>query len=484
MGHIFINVNSSGSPPTWTRGQTVQKHLVLDMASQAAAAPPQEFNMLADPLPPISLSPASTFVSSMDDASSALPPIMEPGNIRGLVEMFLDVYIKRFGPNKTPTDPLTAGNECGGWRLLLPGWLGHSAVLDTAIAGMTAYFIGTQYQNASLSNHGSNKYLHALRMIQEALAKLELSGRRYLLATTLVMSSTELFMSNGGGPSQIAHIKGATRLLNLSLDTSDIDELYVYILNQGLFEAISSRQPYTFSSPSFRHFIHNIYSVPRMNRNDLYFQWCECVLPLPNILSTTDSIISSSPRTPESVVLAVLDELIAIEQSIVPWYELLQSSGTGPLPSPAAQASTHSIASPLQFVSIEGCTNYCLYWISQLLILEARQMLYTKLPTTHGSSPEVLELRMSEYASLVCRSVQYCTHNTSFATTENMFLPLDILSGYFMRRGDESRIGWCLEAFARISREQKIVYVPEKFKLASKRAVLNVYDTAGIWDHI
>ncbi|KAL5439887.1 hypothetical protein PMIN06_009827 [Paraphaeosphaeria minitans] len=481
MGHIFINVDSSGPPPTWNRGQSAQKHLLLDLASQPAASPPQTLDMLATSLP----STSDAMSSGSVDASKAILALANPANIHRLVELFLDLYLKRYGPGKTLVDPLTAGNECGGWRILLPSWLGQSVILDTAIGGMAASFIGAQYQDVALSNHGGNMYLNALQMVQKALPELNVSERKHLLAATLVMSSTELFMSNGGGSSQFTHIEGATRLLNFSSDSMDLDELHVYILNQGLFEAISSRRPYPCSSPGFRHIARQIYSVPRTNRNDLYFQWCERILPLPNILNAADSVVSSTAPAPMSAVLSILDDLSTLEQVIAPWYELLQSSISTPWTLPAAQASADSVPFPLQFTSIEACTNYCLYWISQLLLLEARQTLYARLPP-HSQTPELagLQPRIAEYASLVCRSVQYCAHGTSYAATENMFLPLHVVAGYYVRQGDRERTGWCVAAFARMSREHRIRFGSEMVEVEAVgvRAGDEVCDADGVGD--
>lgn len=421
------------------------------------------------------------------DASKVILDLAKPGNLERLVDLFLDVYLRRYGPGKTSTDSLLAGNECGGWRLLLPLWLGQSAILDTAIEGMVTSFIGIQYQNVKLSNHGENMYLNALQMVQKVLPELDASGRKHLLATTLVMSSTELFMSNGGRPSQLTHIEGATRLLSLSLDSLNFEELHVYIINQGLFEAISNRRSYPCSSPAFQPLARQIYSVPRTSRNDLFFQWCERILPLPNFLSLTDTVVSSASPTPTTSISAILEDLATLEQSIASWYELLQGSMARPWTFPAAQASADSVPFPLQFISIEACTNYCLYWVSQLLILEARQGLYVQLPASQVPeyfSPDAIQPRISEYASLVCRSVQYCTQNTSFAATENMFFPLDVVSSYYMRKGDHDRINWCIGAFARILREQKIGYATGKFNLASPRTVENAYDPDGVWDQV
>ncbi|KAJ4289158.1 hypothetical protein N0V90_011500 [Kalmusia sp. IMI 367209] len=442
--------------------------------------------MLATSLPSSSRGTATMSLGS-GDASKAMLALTEPGNIHRLLELFLDLYYRRYGPGKTSTDPLSIGNECGGWRLLLPSWVGQSAILDTAIGALAASFIGTQYQDANLLNQAGGIYLNALQMVQKALPELDATERKYLLATTLVMSSTELFMSNGGGTSQLTHIEGATRLLNLSMENMAPEELHVYILNQGLFEAISSRRSYPCSSPSFRHLARQIHSVPRTNQNDLYFQWSERILPLPNILSHTDSVASSAGPTATPAVLAILDDLATLEQSITPWYELLQSNMSSPWTFPAAQVSADSVPFPLQFISIEACTNYCLYWISQLLILEARQILYKHLPlseTPNYATPAALQPRMSEYASLVCRSVQYCTQNTSFAATENMFLPLDVVSSYYMRQGDQDRMQWCVGAFARISQEQKIGFVSEKLNLDDMRVVENVFSPSGVWDEV
>lgn len=480
MGHIFINTDSSGPPPMWNRGQSAQKHLLLDLASQPATSPPQALDVLTESLPSSSQTSDAMSLGSVD----AMLALADPANIHRLVEVFLDIYLRRHGPGKTPVDPLTAGNECGGWRLLLPSWLGQSVILDTAIGGMAASFIGAQYQDVGLSNHGGNMYLNALQMVQKALPELGASERKHLLATTLVMSSTELFMSNGGGSSQLTHIEGATRLLNLSLDSMDLEELHVYILNQGLFEAISSRRSYPCSSPGFRHLARQIYSVPRTNRNDLYFQWCERVLPLPNILSITDTVVSSSASPPLSAVLAILDDLSTLERVIAPWYELLRSSMSSPWTFPAAQVSADSVPFPLQFTSIEACTNFCLYWTSQLLILEARQVLYARLPLSEIPEHTALQPRISEYASLVCRSVQYCAHNTSYAATENMFLPLDVVASYYSRQGDHDRTNWCISAFSRMSQEHKIGFASKKLDPVDVRIVDNAFDPDGVWDRV
>ncbi|KAF2245661.1 hypothetical protein BU26DRAFT_508284 [Trematosphaeria pertusa] len=497
MGHIFINVNSTGPPPVWNRSQNAQKYLVLDMASQPTPTQEQVPVIPATSLPPTSLAFCSMGGSSSMTALAppALPtypvPDSDPNNIPGIVELFLDLYYRRNGLEKTSTDLLSIGNECGGWRSLLPYWLGQSPILDTAIGALAASFVGTQYEDESLIDQGRNMYLNALQMVQHALPEPDSSDRKDLLATTLVMSSTELFLSNGGGPSQLTHIEGATRLLHGAFKSMDFEEIHVYILNQGLFESISTRRRYAFSSPSWRPLIRQLYSVPRTSRNDLYFQWCETILPLPNILSAADSVTTSaassrtSTPTPASAVLGILDDLTTLEQSLAPWSELLKANTPGPWTFPAAQISADSVPFPLQFVSIEVCTLFCLHWASQLLILDARHALHAHLPLSEipeHPSPATLLPQMTEYASLICRSIQFCTQNTSFASTENMFLPLFVVASYYMRNGDEDRMKWCVGAFSRIASEQKIGYAIEKLDLTERRVNVGVYNFGGVWD--
>lgn len=500
MGHIFINVNSTGPPPVWNRSQNAQKYLVLDMASQHPESQSRYPESRASSLPPASLAYCSSEASSSvtAPAPTALPsytaPDADPKNIPGIVELFLDLYYRRYGPDRTSTDLLTVGNECGGWRLLLPYWLGLSPILDTAIGALATVFVGTQYQDEGLTDQGRNMYLNALQMVQQALPEPESTERKDLLMTTLVMSSTEVFLSNGGGPSQLTHIEGANRLLNCAFQSMEFDEIHIFILNQGLFESITSRRRYAFSAPSYRPLIRRMYSVPRTSTNDLYFSWCEIILPLPNILSAADSVTSSarsapssrtSTPTPASAVLSILDDLTTLEQSVAPWCEHLKTHVPGPWTFPAAQISEDSVPFPLQFVSIEACMLYCLHWASQLLMLEARQALYSHLPLSEipdQPAPASLPPQMTEYASLVCRSIQFCTSNTSFAATENMLLPLYIVSSYYMRQGDEDRMKWCVGAFSRIAQEQKIGYAIEKFDLEERRAYQGAYHLGGVWD--
>lgn len=424
-------------------------------------------------------------------------PNVDPNNLPSIVELFLNLYYRQYSPDRISTDLLTVGNECGGWRSLLPYWLGQSPILDTAIGALATCFVGIQYEDASLMDQGRNMYLSALQMVQQALPEPNSTDRQDLLATTLVMSSIELFLSNGGGPSQLTHIEGATRLLHSAFRTMDFEELHLYILHQGLFESISTRRRYAFSSPSYRPMIRQMYSILRTNSNDLYFQWAELILPLPNILSAVDAVTSTAGSsraptpTPASAVLAILDDLVALEQSIAPWHEVVKANAPGPWTFPAAQISADSVPFPLQFVSIEACTLYCLYWISQLLILEARQALYAHLPLAEipeHPAPATLPPQMTEYASLVCRSVQFCTQSTSFASTENMFFPLYVVAGYYMRQGDEERMKWCVGAFSRISQEQKIGYAVERFSLdeslflEARSPLHESYDLQRVWD--
>lgn len=386
--------------------------------------------------------------------SASLP---DANNIHDMTAMFLDLYYRRFGPNKTSSEPLQPGSECGGWRLLIPSWIGQSTILDTAIKALAACFVGTQYQSKSLIDQAWNMYLSALQMVQQVLSEPGSAQRNDLLATTLVMSSIELFMSNGGGASQLTHIEGATRLLSCMTETQDFEPLHIYVLNQGLLDCISDRRAYHFSSPSYRSFIRTLYSENTAPNNRLYFQLCEMILPLPNTLAAADEISNaagSSISSSSAAILSILDGLASMERSLAGWYETLKANVPGPWTFPAAQVSATSVPFPLQFQSIEACSLYSLYWMAQLLILETRY-------TLASQSLEQLA-QMNEYASLVCRSVQFCTQGRSFASTENIITPLIVVGSYYCRQGDQDRMQWCIGAFARIAEEQKIAYSIDK----------------------
>jgi hypothetical protein len=488
MGSIFINVNSAVPPPVWNRSQHAQKYLVLDLASQ-------RFPMTSDTSLPTPVSTPATLsypsIEALTESMTALvPPSLsayavpgaDPNDLPGIVELFLDLYYKRHG---TCTSLLMPGNEHGGWRALLPHWLNQSPILDSAIRALATSFVGMQHQDGNLVDLGRNFYLKTLQMVQQAIPEPG-STCGDLLATTLVMASTELFLGNGGGASQLTHIEGATHLLHSTISNCSgrFEELHAYILNQGLHQALSTRRPYVFSLAEYRSLAHQIYSAPRTSSNDLYFQWCETILPLPNILSAVDSLASSaatlapmtsSTPSPASTALSILDDIITLERSISPWYKILKASTTGPWTVPAAHTTVDSVPFPLQFVSIEACTLFCIHWTSQLLILEARQSLYSHLP--HSLVPEhpplnTLLPQIAEYASLICRSVQFCTQGASYASTENMFLPLFTTAGYYKRHGDEERYQWCVGAFSKIAVEQKIGYAAEMLEVVERRVIV------------
>jgi hypothetical protein len=404
----------------------------------------------------------------------AAPVLQDPNNTHEVTQLFLDLYYRRFGPDKTTSDTLQPGRECGGWRALLPHWTGQSPMLDTAIRAMTTCFIGAQYQDETLVDQGRNTYLSSLQMVQEVLLEESSAQRKDLLATTLVMSSTELFLSNGGGGSQLTHVEGANRLLHCMLENqnaSAFEDIHVYVFNQGLFECISSRRPYTFSSPAYLPIIQRLYSAHPAYPTNLYFQWCHLILPLPHILHTVDNLVNTATTSrglPEpNHILETLNELATLEQTLAPWQETFKTSIPGPWTFPTALISAESVPFPLQFVSIEACTLHCLHWTSQLLILDARYMLLSLLPSHmhHALPTPDLQPQTQEYASLICRSVQFCTKGTSFASAENMFLPLHVVASYYARAGDHERKRWCLGASVRIAEEQKIGFAPDRVAL-------------------
>ncbi|KAF2658208.1 hypothetical protein K491DRAFT_289968 [Lophiostoma macrostomum CBS 122681] len=479
LGNIFINMNSSGPPPIWNRSQNAQKYLVLDWDSQPGQS---QFATTGD-------TPATTTPSNWALSVNIVLPNSDPNDLPGIVELFLDLYYRRFSPDGLSAEPLQPGSECGGWRALLPHWIGKSPILDTAIRALAASFVGSQYQDQSLVDQGRNMYLNALHMVQQVLLEPESAQRTDLLATTLVMSSTEVFMSNGGGASQITHIDGATRLLHSVFDNQTFEDFHVYVLNQGLFDRISTRRRYTFSSPSYRPRIRHLYSMTASYRNHLYFEWCETILPLPNILSAADNAIATignSTPSPPAAVSAILDDLHALEHAVQVWYDTLKSGVHGPWTFPTAQVGTDRVPFPLQFISIEVCTLYCLYWTSQLLILDARNALIAQPPLNRTPDQSSLELpvKISEYASLICRSVQFCTQNHSFASSENIFLPLHAVASYYTRQGDEDRTKWCLGAFAKIAEEQKIGYSPERLDLVNRVLGPGPIGLSDVWDDV
>ncbi|KAF2109848.1 hypothetical protein BDV96DRAFT_668810 [Lophiotrema nucula] len=465
LGQFFINVSSHGPPPVWNRSQNAQKYLVLDLDSQ----------------PPVS----GPSPSSVSRTPWQLPAFTnpDPNDIPSITSLFLELYYRGFNGGQNSSGLLQPGMESGGWRALLPSWVGKSPVLDTAIGAMTACFVGTQYQDDSLLDQSNTMYLNALQMVQQALPEPNSAQRTDLLATTLVLSSTEMFMSNGGGASQLTHIEGATRLLRMVFNHQDFEELHVYVLNQGLFEAIFQRRRYHFSSPSYRPLIRRLYSCQRTHQNNLYFQWTELILPLPNILASTDTVsaaAASASPAPPSAAQAVLDDLSALEASLAVWHESLKANTLGPWTFPTAQSTTEGVPFPLQFSSIEVCTLYSLHWMCQLLILDARSALLACLPL--APIPTSLAAQLSEYASLICRSVQFCTSNTSYAAAENMFLPLFVTASYYSRTGDFDRMKWCVSCFTKIAQEQKIGFSIERIDLSDGTVNHRTGTPHTVWD--
>ncbi|KAF2010347.1 hypothetical protein BU24DRAFT_56736 [Aaosphaeria arxii CBS 175.79] len=464
LGNIFINMNSAGPPPVWSRSQNAQKYLVLDWASQSDDQDEEASGAAMASPPPL-------------DANS--------GSIHGMTELFLELYYRRVGPDKASTEPLRPGSECGGWRSLLPQLIGQSPILDTAIRALASCFIATQYHDQNLLYQSRNLYLSALQQVQQVLPEQNSATRRDVLATTLVMSSIEIFMGNGGAASQLTHIEGAARLLYFAFTQQTFEELHLYILSQGFFVALATRSRFAFGRPEYRSQVRQLFSIPRTYTNDHYFRWTEMMLPLPSILYSADGVSSA---TPGASILAMLDDLTVLEQTMFSWYENVKATIAGAWTFPTAQTGRDVVPFPLQFISIEACTIYNLYWMSQLLILDTRRSLLSSIPTHHippyHTHPDPVQI--AEYASLICRSFQFCTQNRSFAATENMLTPIFMVAAFYKRQGDTERLRWCVRNLERIADEQKIGFPGELVNYAEGTVYAGGPSEflAGVWDDV
>ncbi|KAH7128794.1 hypothetical protein B0J11DRAFT_567341 [Dendryphion nanum] len=449
---IFININSAGPPPVWNRAANAQKYLVVDWESQAGAGQQAlswevsgaeaTRSMTSAPLPP----PPSALPTSIASYSSP-----DTSNINELVDHFLKLYYRRFNPDNTTDEPLQPGSEFGGWRSLIPQWIGRSPVLDTAIKALAACFIGAQDQNESLHNAAGTLYESALQQCQYVLNQPDSPERKHLLATALVLSSFEQMMSRANGDGQVTHIRGATHLLYYASPAPTFEEFHMHILTQGLSQALISRSPYIFSSTSL-----HLQNHP--NTNAPLLQWTTLILPLPNLLHAIDNLLTS-PSTSPTHPRTLYTDLKTLATTLSTWHESLKQTIHHPRPwippsSPQTNLSPTSVPFPLHFPSIQSCTLHVLYWTSQLLLLDAQARLLSHTPLLGAQAPDLKS--MQKYAESVCRSVQFCTRGRSFAAAENVFLPLSVVAGWYERTGDEERRGWCVRALEGIAGEQGI----------------------------
>ncbi|ORY08804.1 hypothetical protein BCR34DRAFT_389004 [Clohesyomyces aquaticus] len=230
MGSIFINVTATGPPPRW-QSQNDQKYLVLDLASQPTTAHHSHDLDLAANYATYGADSTATMYSTHSHTNLSQP---DPEKLTAMTQLFVELFYGQHNPNKSYPCPFQEGTEVGCWRSLLPLWLGLSPILDAAIGALVTCFVGTQYRDVNLIDESRDLYLKALRLVQEVSPEPNASLRKDLLATSLVMSSTELFMSNGGGPSQLIHIEGAAKLLRERLAKPPFEELHIYLLNQGV----------------------------------------------------------------------------------------------------------------------------------------------------------------------------------------------------------------------------------------------------------
>ncbi|KAF2744405.1 hypothetical protein M011DRAFT_172541 [Sporormia fimetaria CBS 119925] len=446
FGTIFINMNSAAPPPMWTRSSNASKNLVIDLASQ----------------------PSSSKASKVPPRPESVPfMVQDPGQIQQLTALFVDLYYRQFDAKKASPEPMRPGAECAGWRRRVSTWTGKYTVLDTAIRALCASFTGAQYQDVGVIDQARSLYSQALQLLHFHLSQPGSSKCKDLLRTSLILGSVELFLSSGGGPNQLIHVQGATRMLHCMIEDTAVqtfEEVHVSVYNQTLRYCLCLRQDFSLSAGSFASRVQQLYASYTGFRKSMYFQWCLIVSPLSTMLHWIDSTAAAAPRTPPnpSHVQSTLDNLRCLEQALAPWVSTLKATVTGPWAKEKASSNVYAIPFPLKFASYEACMLYCLYWTSQLLIVDAQLTLLSLLPAGHTHfSREQYQLSASGYADLICRSVPFCTKETSYAITENIFVPLTVVARYYERQRDVDRTRWCLAAFARITEEQRIGFAPD-----------------------
>lgn len=363
----------------------------------------------------------------------------------------------------------------GSWADQFPSWVGYSKVLDTAIASIATTFVGCRKGDAQLIRYSTASYATALRLLRSAMDRPDAKYRDDLVATALVMTLIEIFIPTETGAGWQLHVEGGCTLLTTRgpkmRNTTFVNDLILIARHQGLYGALCSRKEYLFTKAEWRQVINARITNPNASRNIFFDKWCETALPIPSILKKADDLEDTFANDPVKngvVVESLLDSISEIEQEIITWYESVTATIPAPieyanLPTPPAtgeelleKVGTQYDAlfpNPLHFASVEVAILHILYWVVQLLVHDTRKQLLKHLPSG-AHSKQLLEDQSLVFASLVCRSVHFCSSDTSTVSVEELYMPLFVCVNYYARIGDEEKMRWGVELFERFERER------------------------------
>ncbi|PMD12332.1 hypothetical protein NA56DRAFT_756693 [Hyaloscypha hepaticicola] len=304
--------------------------------------------------------------------NNAIPQTLseEAVNRLPLLSSFLDVYLPKVNV------ATICGQTQASWINPLHSVNNTNKFYDWSLKALCMAQIGLWNEKPDLVKDSHRLYGWALRGLREALSHPKSEAPEATLATTLLLSTYELFSSSSeNGQGWVSHVRGGSwilRSIDRNVFSSPVGSLLCpRIRTIHILESIQSRKTSPLTGLHFNSSVEN-------GTIDINGQLQDLMIQIPGLLETFDSLALAQLHeiSRRTALPSLLQRCSRLEVQLLAWCEVLREQVSGPLYSsidPVAQnpidsSGTRTFPRAFQFPSLNIAQLLLLYW-SALIIL-------------------------------------------------------------------------------------------------------------------
>ena len=340
-----------------------------------------------------------------------------------------------------------------------------SPLLQTSIDCLCLAEIGSLYQDERCLHEAQGRYVRALPMLSNELARPQSKRMRndHILAAITILALCELFdaiaRGNGNRQGWISHVSGAQQYIR-AMGPDGIDSHFAWLLfhnvrHSSMGMGFVKRQAVFFAEPQW------LKVTAELAKHDPYVALYDITLQVPGALEQVDKLPRIDSLCPDYI--SACAELCRLRSALDVWLrkfyldrsiELYDIVHVRNMEEFAHLCLDRTFQTVFSFDSVQSCNQLQLYWISCLLLDFTLLAVYHAYSEAESSPPvslkdftsrteEDIKRDMFVTATSYCRSVPFCCEpETASVGRVGTFL-LRIVQNYFEHRGHCRELEWC-----------------------------------------
>ncbi|KIN00042.1 hypothetical protein OIDMADRAFT_181273 [Oidiodendron maius Zn] len=415
---------------------------------------------------------APSYIYHSESLKHSIPTSPNPAPVHRmqLLSKFLDVYFPIAAQAPTRASQTTC------WVYALPNISLTNCAYNTSLEALCVAQIGLWNHDPVLVKESSQLYGSALGELRKTVGGRKLVAPEATLASTVILSTYELFSGQSSQNYSLSHVQGGSQILQILgpsvYETPAGRILCANIRTATIIQAFRSRRRSALPGQEWERCARD------HEGHGLYYHLQDLMIQLPSIMEALDMLTTSPNKTTEVPILIRLLHLCSsLNWQLLAWSGKLKTLVHGPLywtvPSVAVNPADDPVLGrmfPLafQFPSLIIAWYLLLYWSMLILLYRTIQDIQKRLKSqvTRGITPQhSFDLQdtyrseldsdnscpsddgIASLANNISQSFEYC-YRTEHGTLgyQSTLFALWVVQGFYKSQPNRAReLAWCSE---------------------------------------